>query len=206
MTMTRRTLSLAAAAFLFVAFAPPALAAPAQAAGSAATFIADLGRRAVEVLTQKQMSEAQREQKFRQLFEEGFDRGQVSRFVLGRYWNIATPMQQQEFERLFEDYVVRAYTVRFSEYTNQQFRVTGSRPQGEDTLVTSEIIRPEGGPPVRVDWIVANTARGPKITDVIVENVSMGITERQQFASVIQRNGGQIDALLKLLREKTGQG
>ena len=45
-----------------------------------------------------------------------------------------------------------------------------------------------------------------KIADVTVEGVSMALTERQEFAAVIQRGGGQVDALLKLLREKTGQG
>ena len=74
-----------------------------------------------------------------------------------------------------------------------------------DRLVQSRIAQPNGAPPLKVDWRVGKSAKGYKINDVVVEGVSMAVTQRQEFASVIQRNGGQIDALLKLLREKTGQ-
>jgi len=203
MSIRSRVLNIALA-LLCVSFLA---AAPARAGGDAQGLISDLGRRAIEVLTQKKISDSQREQNFRRLFDEGFDVNSVSRFVLGRYWNTSTEPQRREFVKLFEAYVVKAYAVRFSEYTDQQFKVTGSRPQGDDeSLVTSEIIRPEGGPPIKVDWRVVSAAGAPKITDVVVEGVSMAITQRDQFASIIQRNGGEVDALLKLLREKTGQG
>lgn len=192
--------------FALVALCLTALATPVRAADRAAGLISDLGRRAIEVLTQKQLPEPVREQRFRQLFEEGFDIGTVSRFTLGRYWNTSSEQQRKEFQKLFETYVVKAYTIRFSEYTDQQFKVAGSRPQSDDEfLVNSEIIRPEGGPPIKIDWRVVIGPSGPKITDVIVEGVSMAVTQREQFASVIQRNGGEVDALLKLLREKIGR-
>lgn len=197
---------LALAKFALIVFSVTTLAAPVGAADRATNLISDLGRRTIEILTQKELPESVREQRFRRLFEEGFDINIVSRFALGRYWNTSSEQQRKEFQKLFESYVVKAYTVRFSEYTDQQFKVTGSRTQSDDEfLVTSEIIRPEGGPPIKIDWRVVNGSAGPKITDVIVEGVSMAITQREQFASVIQRNGGEVDALLKLLREKTGQ-
>jgi phospholipid transport system substrate-binding protein len=40
---------------------------------------------------------------------------------------------------------------------------------------------------------------------VIIDGISMAVTERQQFASIIQRNNGQIEALLKIMRERAGQ-
>jgi phospholipid transport system substrate-binding protein len=181
--------------------------APARAGGDAAGFVADLGARAVGVLTAP-LSEAERETRFRTLFEEGFDVGAISRFVLGPYWRTATPEQQQEFTKLFESYEVHAYSVRFSQYSGQQLKVLGARPEGESgSLVQSQIATPgDPAPPVRVDWRVAGAGAGYKMTDVIVEGVSMALTERQQFAAVIQRGGGQLDVLLKLLRERSGQG
>ena len=71
-------------------------------------------------------------------------------------------------------------------------------------IVQSQIAQNGGAPPVKVDWRVSSGAAGEKITDVVVEGVSMALTERQQFASIIQRGGGQIEPLLKLLREKAG--
>jgi phospholipid transport system substrate-binding protein len=176
----------------------------ARAAGDPAKFVADLGTRAVDVLT-SHVSDADREKRFRALFDEGFDLNAISRFVLGPYWKTATPAQQQEFAKLFEAYEVHSYSVRFSQYSGQQLKVLGSRPEGDSAaIVQSQIAQNGDAPPVKVDWRVSSGGAGEKITDVVVEGVSMALTERQQFASIIQRGGGQIEPLLKLLREKAG--
>jgi phospholipid transport system substrate-binding protein len=190
---------------LLLAVILPLAAAPAQAAEDSAGFIADLGQRTVKVLASK-LSEREREAQFRVIFDEGFDVPAISRFVLGQYWRTATDAQRQDFVALFEAYVVHAYAVRFNEYAGQQLQVIAARPEGDaSSLVQSRIAQPNGAPPLKVDWRVGKTPNGYKINDVVVEGVSMAVTQRQEFASVIQRNGGQIDALLKLLREKAGQ-
>jgi phospholipid transport system substrate-binding protein len=179
---------------------------PSRAAPSdPAAFVSDLGARAINVLTSKQ-SEADRETEFRKLFDEGFDLQAIGRFVLGPYWRTATEAQRAEFLKLFETYVIHSYAVRFGEYSGQQLNVQGARAQGDDAaVVQSQIVQPQGAPPIKVDWQLSKGPQGYKLTDVNVEGVSMAVTQRQEFASIIQRNGGQIDALLKLLREKTGQ-
>jgi phospholipid transport system substrate-binding protein len=191
---------------ILIAVTTAPLAPPARAADDAAGFISDLGKRAIDVLTSTS-SDSDREQHFRTLFDEGFDVPNIARFVLGTYWRTATDPQREEFTKLFEAYIVHSYTVRFSQYSGQQLKVTGSRAEGDtSSLVTSQIAGTTGSPPVKVDWRVAKAEGKFKITDVIVEGVSMAVTERQEFASVIQRGGGQIEALLKLLRERSGQG
>ena len=183
------------------AFAAPA---PSRGADDAAGFIADLGQRTVQILVAKG-PDSERESKFRALFREGFDVPAISRFVLGTYWRTASEEQRRTFVTLFEAYVVHAYAVRFNEYGGQQLKVTAARAEGDDAaLVQSMIAQPNGAPPLRVDWRVSKTDNGYRISDVVVEGISMAVTQRQEFSSVIQRNGGQLDALLKLLREKTG--
>jgi phospholipid transport system substrate-binding protein len=184
-----------------------ALTGAARAANDPTGFIADLGARAINVLTSTS-SETERERQFRGLFEEGFDVNEIARFVLGPYWRTATDAQRAEFIKLFENYVVHAYTVRFNAYAGQQLKVVGARPEGDNAwVVQSQIALPNSNqPPVRVDWRVTKHGDTYKIADVTVEGVSMALTQRQEFASVIQRNGGQLEALLKVLREKTGQG
>src|SRR5579883_2698804 len=178
----------------------------ARGTDDASGFISDLGKRAIEILTSP-ATPADREQSFRALFDEGFDVPTIARFVLGPYWRTASDAQRQEFTKLFEAYIVHAYTVRFSQYNNQQFKIQATRPENSTTsLVVSQITQPDNKPPVNVDWRVAKIGSGYKIEDVLVEGISMAVTERQEIASVIQRNGGQIDALLKLLREKSGRG
>lgn len=185
----------------------PLAVVPARAADNPAGFITILGEETLQVLNQKSLAPQQREQKFREIFNQAFDLRRISTFVLGPYWRRATETQRQQFLKLFEDYIVQAYSARFGEYSGETFKITGERPEGADaTLVTSQILRPGNAPPVHVDWRVAKTDKGFKITDVVVENVSMAITQRQEFASVIQRNGGQLQALLDLLRQKTSRG
>ena len=184
------------------------LAVLAPAAGRAATaadaakLISDLGQRAITALTAHD-GEPQKEQQFRALFDEGFAVPTIGRFVLGSYWRTASEAQQQEFLKLFETYIVHSYTVRFSEYSGQQLKITGSRLAGEDAaVVQSQIVQPGGAPPIHVDWQLTRAGGTWKITDVNVEGISMAVTERQEFSSVIQRNGGQVSALLTQLRQK----
>ena len=169
------------------------------AAQDAQTFINYLGQQAIQVLGPS-VSPAQRVLRFRELFRNDFDVPGIGQFVLGRYWRVATPQEQQDFLGLFQEYLVRAYSARLGAYGGEPFRVTGVRPNGEETIVTSEIIR-RNGAPIAVDWYLIG--RGPfKITDVYVGGVSMKVTQRDEFASVIQRNGGRVEALITQLRQK----
>ncbi len=176
------------------------LAVPVEArAQDARTFIGTLGQQAIEVLGPG-VPELQRQARFRELFRDDFDLPGIGQFVLGRYWRVATPQEQQDFLGLFQEYLVRAYSARLGAYGGEPFRVTGVRSNGDETVVTSEIIRSSGGR-IAVDWYLIG--RGPhKITDVYVGGVSMKVTQRDEFASVIQRNGGRVEALIAQLRQK----
>jgi phospholipid transport system substrate-binding protein len=173
----------------------------AAAAADPVALINDLGNRAIEVLG-KNARPNEREARFRELFNEDFDVPVIARFVLGHYWRVATPAQQQEFVRLFNEYTVIAYSNRFAEYSGETLKVTGSRPDGDGSIVTSEIFRANGAPPAKVEWRLSLTDGTYKITDVIVDGISMAVTQRSEFASVIQRHGGQVQGLLSLLQQK----
>jgi len=193
--MIRRSAALGALALVLLLSAPrPA------AAQDARTFVNTLGQQAIQVLGPG-VSPGQRIARFRELFHNDFDVIGIGQFVLGRYWRTATPQEQQEFLGLFQEYIVRAYAARLGEYGGEPFRVTGVRPNGEETVVTSEIQRPNAGP-LQVDWYLVNRGGALKITDVYVGGVSMKVTQRDEFASVIQRNGGRVGALLAQLRQK----
>jgi phospholipid transport system substrate-binding protein len=163
-------------------------------------FVGTLGARAIEVLGPS-VAPAQRLARFRELFRNDFDIPGIGQFVLGRYWRTASPQEQQEFLGLFQEYIVQAYSARLGEYGGAPFRVTGSRPAGGEIVVNSEITR-SGGAPVQVDWFLVNAGGAYKITDVYVSGVSMKVTQRDEFASVIQRGGGQVGPLLAQLRQK----
>lgn len=198
-------------AFLTIAFAAGvALSgriASADAGVSASEFIAGLGERAVSALTGPDMSRQEREVRFRELLVSHFDVPAIGKFVLGRYWRAATDEEKREFIKLFEEFLVQGYARRFAEYSGENFEVRSVRP-GTDglTLVQSLVIRPNAEN-VRVDWRVQENGNdGFRIVDVIVEGLSMAVTQRDEFASVIQSKGGKVAGLLDVLRTRVGQG
>jgi len=175
-----------------------------QAAGSkeAESFIGNLANEALKDLSDK-LPEPELEKRFRALLDKNFDMPRISRFVLGRYWNGANDQEKQDFQRLFEAYVVRAYSIRFSEYSGETVKVTGSRAESADnTVVASQILQPDGAPPVHLDWIVRKDGDQFRIADVSVDGVSMVLTQKQEFAAVIERNGGGVAALNKAIADK----
>ncbi len=175
---------------------------PAAAAADPAAVVTSLGNQALEVLGNN-VDPKLRVARFRQLFSEDFDVPGIARFVLGRYWRVATEPQQQEFVKLFADYIALAYSNRLAEYSGETLHVTGTRPAPDGSVVSSEIVRPNGAPPAKVDWVLTPHDGAYKISDVVVEGVSMAVTQRSEFASVIQRNGGQVQGLITALRQKT---
>jgi phospholipid transport system substrate-binding protein len=198
--MMRRSIAIGALVLTILCFAAPREA----AAQDARAFVGTLGREAIEVLG-PHIPPAQRLARFRVLFHDDFDIPGIGRFVLGRYWRIATPQEQQEFLPLFQEYIVRAYSTRLSAYGGEPFRVTGARSNGEETIVASQIIRANGSR-IAVDWYLLNRGGRFKITDVYVAGVSMKVTQRDEFASVIQRSGGRVAGLIAQLRQKLASG
>jgi len=187
---------------LFVVMATPCLAAPPMVnPADAVAFMNRLWDRAVEVLNNKSDPNI-RQARFRQLFHDDFDCPGIARFVLGRYWRSASEDEQKEFVQAFENYVVLVYTARLSNFGGQTFKVRGSRSDGDGVIVSTEVLTPGGTSPLHIDWRLVTDNGAYKINDVIVEGVSMMVTQRSEFASVVQRHGGQLRGLLTMMREK----
>jgi phospholipid transport system substrate-binding protein len=179
----------------------PIAAQRAVAQGDPVAFINQLGTQAIQVLG-KNAPPAQRLQRFRDLFASDFDIPGIGQFVLGRYWRVATPQEQQDFLKLLNEYLAQAYSARLAEYAGEPFHALGARPNGEETVVNSEIVRGDGNK-IRVDWYLVQRG-GWKITDAYVAGVSMKVTQRDEFASVIQQGGGHVSYLIGRLRQKLG--
>jgi phospholipid transport system substrate-binding protein len=185
-----------------IIMARPAAAAPDALDPKATAFMNQLWNRALELLNKKAPA-AQRQALFRELFHKDFDTPGIARFVLGRYWRTASPEQQKEFLKQFDDYVVYVYTARLSDFEGEQFKIIGARPDQDAVLVSTDVITPGAPQPLRVEWRLTDHGGAYKISDVIVDGVSMLVTQRSEFASVIQRHGGQVQGLIDLMRQKS---
>jgi phospholipid transport system substrate-binding protein len=179
----------------------------AQAGGTplesgARSFIDTMAGRAITFLGNEKMPMDKKKAQFNQLLQESFDMDTIGRFTLGRYWRVSTKQQRDEYMRLFKTMVLNVYSNRFSDYTGQRFDVRGARQDGDKDAVVTSFIIPASGPEIQVDWRVRRKNGAYKIIDVIVEGVSMCVTQRSDFSAVIQRGGGDVQVLLAYLKEK----
>ncbi len=165
-------------------------------------FIASLGDNAISMLVDDALTNAERITLFRGLMVERFDLPLMSRYVLGVHWRRASAEQREEYAVLFEAFIVRIYSSRLGNYGGETLRVKSARAAGKDTIVTSEVRGP-GTPSLKVDWRVRGDAGTYKVVDIIVEGASMVTMQRDEFASVIRRSGGNLEGLLARLRAIT---
>jgi phospholipid transport system substrate-binding protein len=197
-TVLTRSLGLLAGLLLLAGTA----AASAHAADAGA-FVESLGNRAIAQLTDKSLSDQERERRFRGLLVENFDIPAIGKFVLGRYWKTASGSQQSSFLQVFEDVLVKRFTPMFAKYGGETFEICRvvQDPDPKYSTVCSVVTSPDGEP-VNVYWRTRAGGAGLKIIDVVVEGASMAITLRSEYSSVIQNSGGNVDTLITSLREK----
>jgi phospholipid transport system substrate-binding protein len=154
--MMRRSLL----ATLFTLFATASLAAqPMVNSADAVAFMNQLWGRIVEVLNNK-ADPAFRLARFRELFHTDFDCPGLARFVLGRYWRDASEEEQQEFVKVFEDYVVFVYTARLSNFGGETLKVRGSRSDRDGVVVATDVVGPGGRNPAQNRLATGTQQRG----------------------------------------------
>jgi phospholipid transport system substrate-binding protein len=175
------------------------LATPARGADEPVTFVRQFGDEAIAMLRDRDAAEAERRARFEGLMRGGFDLPLVAQLALGRHWRSATAEERAAYVDLFCRLVLETYARRLNEYGDQRLRVVGAVAAGQDSMVESWV---EGsGEPVRVDWRVRQTPAGARIVDVVIAGVSMLVTQRSEFAAVIERSGG-VAGLIENLRQR----
>lgn len=198
----RAILSMALAVFLTLG----ASTTRADTAQDVQHFIQDLAQKAITTVAAGNISDAERRQNFRRLFVSAFDIPGIGKFVLARYWRTATPAQQKKFLKEFEDMQVLVWSLRFKGYHGETLETLGAtKGQSGEWQVNSRILRPNA-PPLSVQWRVHQADDGTlRIVDIIPENASMALTQREEFAETLQQNGGNVEALLSRMRARNGQ-
>lgn len=198
MSVTRRDVVLGGGLGLAIGAAAAEAATDPQ---GAAAFVRQLAEQALGTLRNTSITLEQREASFRNLLRNGFELDFIGRFTLGRHARSLTPDQQADFREAFSEFILKTYARRLSAYSGEVFTVTGAQPAGEhDALVSSRIDRPGGAPALMADWRVRNFSGAYKVVDVVVQGVSMALTQRQEFASVIGSSG--INGLIAQLRAR----
>jgi phospholipid transport system substrate-binding protein len=201
--ISRRPFLLAALGGVSLLVSPLRLAAAESPADPAAAFVSRLADAAMQTMVGKGVPDQERAARFRTLFTTDVDLIEIGRRVLGRYWRIATPEQQQEFLRLFEDIVVLTWSTRFKDYGGDlRHTIVGTVDDGDRGLTVSSRVERDRQQPIMLQWRLKRIEGGFRVVDLIVEGSSMAVTYQSEYASVIRAKGDQIDGLLSALRAK----
>lgn len=186
------------------AAAPPA-AAPVVPMNSAPSFIVEMVGRAYGAARDPALSPPARRAKLQALVRRDFDLPGIARFVLGTHWRAASADQRAQFTDAFADYMVALYAPQMEAYGGRPFTVTGQRAESDVTIVSTRVAQSDGQPPVGIDWRTVKEADGYRVTDVVVEGVSLVQTKRDEISAVLSRSGGGVGGVIAQIRDRAGQ-
>ena len=168
------------------------------------SYVMEMTTNAINTLTNKSISQNEKESQFGKLFDKNFDVPSISRFVLGKYWKQASLDQKKNFIKAFRNYVVKTYSSRFNEYSGEKLKLVNyENEKNPKIFLVHTILERKDGPVIKVDWRIGKKKDRFVILDIIIEGISLAITQRSEFVSVIDQNEGSIDQLISLLKERT---
>lgn len=170
---------------------------------NAITMIENLTQKGIEEVINSNASIEEKNRIFKKLFTENLDLDFIGKYVLGRYWRTASPQQKKEFITLYKDFNVKTWSKRFDEFKGKSFVFEGATPANNpnQVFVNTKVPMPDGKP-VSVKWRVYDNKGKLKVIDIIIENVSLAQTARNEYTTFISKSPKGIDGLLENLREK----
>ena len=164
-------------------------------------FIEEFGNEAIGSLTEDGLTDQIRMDRFRNLYKKDFATDAIARFVLGPYWKKSSKEDREKFTKLLEDYVVVSYAPKWKNYSGETFSVYDSIRDSSQIILVRSDVTPNEVTSIKLDWRVGNESPF-RIYDITVEGVSMIVTQRSEFMSVIKNGGGTIAPLITALEEK----
>ena len=165
-------------------------------------FVQSTVNRASQILS-KNVSKEDKMNELKSIAKETVDIKGVGFYSLGSIRKTLNDNQKKQYLFLFENYFLKSFSSRLSEYTNPEIDVTNKEVLNKNyTIVNSILVATENRPEVKIDWrIYTKKPNNPLIRDLIIEGLSLARTQKEEFASILNSNDGDINALFKTLEE-----
>lgn len=173
-------------------------------AQEAQKFVENVTKDGIENIVDANVSQQEKDARFTKLFNDALDMKFIGQFVLGRYWRTATPAQREAFINAYRELNIKTWSKRFDEFKGHNFVFGGTKPSNSaNQIFVNTTVPMEQGQPAKVVWRVKQNGDSFKIVDIIIENVSLAITARNEYTAYIKNNAGGLEALIKDLQKKT---
>ncbi len=165
-------------------------------------FVQSTVNRASQILS-KNISKEDKINELKSIAKETVDIRGVGFYSLGSARKSLNEEQRQKYSELFELYFLKSFSSRLAEYTNPEIKVKTKKVLNDNyTIVNSVLIGTSDRPEVKIDWrIYTKNPDDPLIRDLIIEGLSLARTQKEEFASILNSNNGDINALFKTLDE-----
>ncbi len=141
--------------------------------------------------------------KLNDIAERSVDISGIGMYALGKHKKSMSEDEKTKYKKLFRSYFLKSFSSRLVDYTDPKINVVSEKKINEKyTIVNSVLEATSKRPKVKIDWrIYTKNPDKPLIRDLIVEGLSLARTQKEEFNSVIQNNGGDLNALFKTLEE-----
>ena len=165
-------------------------------------FVQSTVNRASQILSEN-ITKEEKINKLKTIAKETVDIRAVGFYSLGSARKNLDESQKQKYSELFEGYFLKSFSSRLAEYTNPEIDVKSKKLISENyTIVNSVLVATSSRPEVKIDWRVYTKDKdNPLIRDLIIEGLSLARTQKEEFASILNSNDGNINALFKALEE-----
>ena len=165
-------------------------------------FVQSTVNRASKILSDN-LSKDQKIDELKSIASETVDITGIGMYTLGSYRKVLSEDQKKEYYVLFEQYFLKTFSSRLAEYSNPEIEVKSKNKLNKNyTIVSSILVSTDQRPEVRIDWrIYTKKPDDPKIRDLIIEGLSLVRTQKEEFASIIESNNGDINALFASLKD-----
>jgi len=165
-------------------------------------FVQSTVNRASAILT-KNISKEDKMNELKLIAKDTVDIKGIGLYTLGSFRKNLSESQKNEYSGLFENYFLKTFSSRLSEYTNPKIEVTDKKVLNKNyTIVNSVLVGTSERPEVKIDWrIYTKNPDNPLIRDLIIEGLSLVRTQKEEFSSILNSNNGDINSLFKVLEE-----
>ena len=165
-------------------------------------FVQSTVNRASAILT-KNISKEDKMNELKLIAKDTVDIKGIGLYTLGSFRKNLSDSQKNEYSNLFENYFLKTFSSRLSEYTNPKIEVTDKKVLNKNyTIVNSILVGTSERPEVKIDWrIYTKNPDSPLIRDLIIEGLSLVRTQKEEFSSILNSNNGDINSLFKVLEE-----
>jgi phospholipid transport system substrate-binding protein len=165
-------------------------------------FVQSTVNRASAILT-KSISKEDKMNELKLIAKDTVDIRGIGLYTLGSFRKNLSENEKNEYSDLFERYFLKTFSSRLSEYTNPKIEVSDKKVLNKNyTIVNSVLVGTSERPEVKIDWrIYTKNPNNPLIRDLIIEGLSLVRTQKEEFASILNSNNGDINSLFKVLEE-----